>query len=221
MNMKVLIVVLFCVTSSHGINYEFLKPCTNNQGVMCDGVCLTGNLWCNDLTPQYCADSDVTTNDLELCANDERWKEITCSLTGSRGELYQGERCTATGCVGGTRNYCFYPQGLSPGPIPTTCECLSSQSQSISYDALKLEPCLHPEGAGMKCDGKCLPSPYWCNDKFRKRCPDLLGVMTNDPVLCSQDERWKDLTCDIDLGTGGRYPGERCTNCTIGRLYNS
>ena len=35
--------------------------------------------------------------------------------------------------------------------------------------------------------------------------------MTNDPDLCSQDERWSNLTCDITFGSG-QYPGERCTS---------
>ena len=223
--MKLYIIVL-CVTSSQGINYDALKKCTNTglESMMCEGVCLNGFHWCNDLMPQYCSDSEVMTNDLELCADDERWEKISCDLTWN-GQVYPGERCTD--CDDGTtRNYCIYPQGIPEDLpegfkpfMPTTCDCDSS-SQSIKYDALDLVPCSVKGNDGMKCGEQCLPSYYWCNDKFRKRCPDL-GVMTNDPDLCSQDERWSNITCDIDLGLGsrGQYPGERCTNC-VNRTSN-
>ena len=243
--MMPLIILLFSVTmvfccSSQGINYDALKKCTDHggDGMMCDGDCFHGVHWCNDLTPQYCPDSGMMTNDLELCADDERWKDISCNWEW-RGQEYLGERCTD--CVNGTRNYCLYPEGLRENldnltnldyndyydhdyetlltimtmkNLPTTCDCVSSQN--INYDALV--PCSDEfdGNAGMMCGELCLPSYYWCNDKYRMRCPDS-GVMTNDPDLCSQDERWSKITCDFDLGSKGQYPGERCTiNCTTG-----
>ena len=220
--MKLLIVVLVCVTRSQGINYDALVNCTDDTyggyGVKCDGICLTAALWCNDLFPHYCADSGVMTNDLELCANDEFWKPISCSLTGEDGQEYPGERCTD--CVDGTRNYCSYPQGLPKellkdklshifkSNVPKTCDCVSSQG--TNYDALL--PCTADWNGndGMSCGGKCLISAFWCNDKYRMRCP-YPGVMTNDPDLCSQDEIWSYLSCNITFGSSF-FPGERCTS---------
>ena len=230
-----------CDSSNQSINYDALVPCTDTyyggEGVKCDGNCYHAVTWCNDLVPRYCFDSGVMSNDLELCANDEFWKPISCSLTGEDGREYPGERCTD--CVDGTRNYCSYPQGLPEelledkflqilkSNMPTTCDCVSSQSHSQSINYKALVPCsLLSENDAMKCGGNCWPSYYWCNEKFRKRCPDS-GVMTNNPLLCSQDERWSNLTCDIDLVgsqlvdgkleplNGTHYPGERC-KCTTG-----
>ena len=216
-----LLIVLACVTGSQGINYDALVKCTDyfgGDGLMCDGDCLLAAGWCNDLVPHYCADSGVMTNDLELCADDERWKDISCSLTGIYyGQEYPGERCSD--CVDGTRNYCIYPQGLPEelpeilrSNMPTTCDCDSS-NQSINYDAL-VSCTLYNGNNGMMCGGYCLHAAHWCNDRYRKRCSDS-GVMTNDPLLCSQDERWSGIACDMDFGPAGLYPGERCTGCNF------
>ena len=222
MNVKHFIIVLFFATSSQGINYDVLVPCTDTyyggEGVKCDGNCYHAVTWCNDLVPRYCFDSGVMSNDLELCANDEFWKPISCSLTGEDGQEYPGERCTD--CVDGTRNYCSYPEGLPKellkdklshifkSNVPKTCDCVSSQG--TNYDALL--PCTADWNGndGMSCGGKCLISAFWCNDKYRMRCP-YPGVMTNDPDLCSQDEIWSYLSCNITFGSSF-FPGERCTS---------
>ena len=66
MNMRLPLLVLFCVTSSQGIDYNALVPCNDNQGVMCDGDCLPAHWWCHDhpsLTDYHCMDSGVMTDD--------------------------------------------------------------------------------------------------------------------------------------------------------------
>ena len=64
--MRLPLLVLFCVTSSQGIDYDALVPCDDNQGVMCDGDCLPAHWWCHDhpsLTDYHCMDSGVMTDD--------------------------------------------------------------------------------------------------------------------------------------------------------------
>ena len=208
--MKLLIISFSCLTGSQGINPNALAPCA--VGLMCDGNCLRGANWCYDLKPIYCKDIGVMTNDLELCADDDFWKDVSCNLIW-KSQVIPGERCTD--CDDRTRNFCFYPKGL-PGygyysTLPTTCDCDSSQDKN--YDAVV--PCQVPgsQNDGMKCGGECLDAAYWCNDKYRKRCSDS-GVMTNDPDLCSQDERWSGLSCDFySKKTWTQYPGERCSGC--------
>ena len=201
MNIKFLIIVFFCVTSSQGINYDALEKCTDRfggEGVTCNGNCYLAVTWCNFLTPRYCSDSGVMTNDLELCANDEFWKPI---------------------------NQSYPPEEVHKDKF---LQILNSDFPTENYEALV--PCsVMGENDGMMCGGSCLPSYYWCNDKFEKMCLDS-GVMTNS-ILCWGDGvhgvNWfSNLTCDIDLvglqmvdgklepfnGTT-HYPGERC-KCT-------
>ena len=209
--MKLLLLVLVFITSSQSLNNEALVTCTDDagdEGVMCDGKCYPAALWCNDMMVDDCEDPGVMTNDLDLCSDDEFWKQISCNMTVDGDKVYPGERCTS--CTTGTRNYCFYPQGPPKdlkSYLPTSCDCVSSQS--INYDALV--PC--SDNQGMMCNG-CLPAAYWCNDKFRHKCGES-GVMSNDPDLCSDDERWKQLSCDLTLN-GTHYPGERCSGCVNG-----
>ena len=198
-----------CVSDgSPNVNYDALIKCTDlGDGVMCDGVCRHASTWCNDHNPSMihynCKDSGVMTNDTGLCSNDNFWKQISCDLTMG-GMNFPGERCS--GCVNGLNNYCFYPQGLPEvlkSHLPTTCHCISNQR--IKYDALV--PC----SGGMMCNGKCLPAVLWCNEKFSETCD---GVMTNDPDLCADDQRWKDIGCgDLTLEDGTHFLGERCTGC--------
>ena len=157
------------------------------------------------------------------CVTRSQGIDISCSLTGRDGQVYPGERCI-TDCVDGSRNYCIYPQGVpeefdewTKSHMPTTCDCVNSQT--INYDAVV--PCDRAgpgTSGGMMCDRECLAGYGWCNDNFVMRCPDS-GVMTNDPFLCSQDERWSDLTCDMP-GHGRRFPGKRCRGCKTGRTSN-
>ena len=148
------------------------------------------------------------TNDTDLCSNDDFWKEISCDLH-KPDTNYLGKRCT--GCTTGTSNYCFYPHGLPDHFVeflPTTCDCVTS-SPSMNNDTLV--KCHDYYGDGMMCNGNCLPAALWCNDKFNKRCD---GVITNDPDLCADDQRWKDISCNLTIENGTHYPGERCTGCT-------
>ena len=158
MNIRLPLLVLFCVTSSQGIDYDALVPCDDNQGVMCDGDCLPAHWWCHDhpsLTDYHCMDSGVMTDDTNLCSNDDFWKQISCDINYTLHEgitHYPGERCT--GCTTRTSNYCFYPQGLpnifrERELFPTTCDCISSQS--INYEPLV--KCNFGNGDGVMCDG--------------------------------------------------------------------
>ena len=216
--MKLLLIVLFFVSRSQSINYDALVPCTDDygeDGVECDGVCrpAAGHVydagWCNDMLVEYCEDSGVMTNDTDLCSDDDFWKQISCDLTWGSRSTY-GERCT--GCITETSNYCFYPYDphLDDDLFRTKCDC--NGTQSSNYDALA--PCKNNQG--MMCDGWCLPAAYWCNDKLRYNCDDS-GILTNDEDLCSDDERWKEIDCNMTSRDGKvLYPGERCSNCTTG-----
>ncbi len=220
--MKLLLIVLLCVTSSQGINYDALVKCnySHGDGVRCNGGCHHAGTWCNDhhatsMNHYHCKDSGVKTNDTELCLDDDFWKQISCDLT-IRGTNYPGERCT--GCTTRTSNYCFYPHGLPDHFLevfPTTCDCISSKS--INYDALV--KCSFGNGEGVMCDGGCQHAATWCNDHHptpqsmnHKYCKDS-AVMINDTELCLNDDFWKQLSCDLIID-GTKYLGERCTGCT-------
>ena len=69
--------------NSDGINYDALNPCNSadGPGVTCDGYCRSTLFWCNSHNPQYCGDSEVRTNDQDLCADDDFWKQVSCNVT--------------------------------------------------------------------------------------------------------------------------------------------
>ena len=148
--MKLLLIVFVSITSSHGINYEALKPCNGIQGpgVACDGLCRLTLYWCNNHDTQYCEDGEVRTNNPDLCSNDDFWRQVSCNVTLD-GKVNPGERCT--GCTTGLSNYCFYPQGKfvdlgNPDLMRTTCDCVKDKSSdnvssgSASSDGVSSEP---------------------------------------------------------------------------------
>ena len=110
-----------------------------------------------------------------------------------------------------------------------------TSAPSINYTALV--PC---GVAGVKCDGWCVRTADWCNEKTEKYCADL-GVKTSDPRLCSNTTFWQELkwsyvrksflqrdpsyydpivqelSCNL-TDDGQLYPGLRCTG-TIKQCY--
>ena len=232
--MKLPLIVLAYVTCSQSVSHthDALVYCTNDDtngtgdGVRCNGVCKHASTWCHDHIHDYCEESRVMTNDTDLCSNDDFWKPISCDLKVNGTTHFPGERCT--GCTTGTSNYCFYPHGLPylgfPGSkdymkkiFPTTCDCISSQS--INYDVLV--KCSVGYGEGVMCDGRCLHASLWCydhQDTSIHYCKDS-GVMINDTDLCSNDDFWKKISCDLTIH-GTNYPGRRCTGCKHAKTSN-
>ena len=84
-----------------------------------------------------------------------------------------------------------------------------TRAQSINYTALT--PCNSSRSNGeqsVNCDRDCVNAAYWCNDKWDAYCQES-GVNTNDPVLCSDETLWQNISCDWTLTQF--YPGVRCT----------
>ena len=135
--MKLLLIVLVCITSSQSINKDALEKCTENsagdEGVTCDNTCRSSLFWCNNVNPVYCENIKAMTNDKDLCLDYDFWKQISCNVTRD-GKVNAGKRCT--GCTTGKNNYCFYPNSqfeeLDNPVFPTTCDCVTTASSSIT-----------------------------------------------------------------------------------------
>ena len=86
-----------------------------------------------------------------------------------------------------------------------------TSAQSINYTALT--PCSYSysdsDWQGVICNGLCGPAAAWCNDKTNGYCADS-GVNTNNPVLCSDEAFWRNISCDWTYPGGQLYPGVRC-----------
>ena len=83
-----------------------------------------------------------------------------------------------------------------------------TSAQSINYTALT--PCnasdtIIGKGKGVNCDGRCLHAAEWCNGESYRYCADS-RVSWNDPVLCSNETFWRNISCDWTY-EGQLYPG--------------
>ena len=98
-------------------------------------------------------------------------------------------------------------------------------AQPINYTALTPCSITFPDGYGVRCNGGCNHTAYWCNDKTVEYCQDS-RVLRNDPRLCSHPTFWEDISCNyvVDTYLGKKivgehtYPGLRCTG-TIKHCY--
>ena len=92
--------------------------------------------------------------------------------------------------------------------LPVSSE---NRAQSINYTALTTcNSNSDGYGQGVTCDGWCGHAAHWCNDKRDERYCEDSGVRMNDPVLCSDDAFWRNISCDY-TEYGQFYPGVRCT----------
>ena len=89
-----------------------------------------------------------------------------------------------------------------------------SQSVNHTHDALVY--CTNDDtnglGDGIMCRGVCQHASIWCHDQIVDYCEES-GVMTNDTDLCSNDDFWKPISCDLKVNGTTHFPGERCTGC--------
>ena len=87
---------------------------------------------------------------------------------------------------------------------------VSSETRAHSINYTALTPCSYDDwDQGVNCDGLCRLAAVWCDDKIDLYCADS-GVNTNNPVLCSNDTFWRNISCDKTY-RGQFYAGVRCT----------
>ena len=87
---------------------------------------------------------------------------------------------------------------------------ITSTQSIINYTALNTCSEGWMDGnVGFECNGHCMPTGWWCNDKDKEYCPDS-GVWTNDPRICSNSTFWQEISCNF-TSLHYNYPGLRCT----------
>ena len=94
--------------------------------------------------------------------------------------------------------------------------------QKINYTALEFctdKELNNPHHLGLKCDDHCIGILGWCLKEDTYYCNEA-GVLTNDPVLCSNHTFWKNISCDLTSFYfhpsihPSIYKGERCSGTT-------
>ena len=100
---------------------------------------------------------------------------------------------------------------------------------NINYAAF--QPCTewnlmsNPHEYGLTCGDHCHGIQNFCNVVSSAYCSNA-GILTNDPVLCSNYTFWQDFKCHLKMGypyhppyyNPSIYPGERCTG-TLQHCY--
>ena len=186
------------VNENIAIDYESIKPCTDEYGapgLLCGNECKLNTEWCLSEYSTSCKvnTSTFTTDNSVLCQNSKFWSQHGQDCNHYVGDIiwYFGRRC-------GRVQHCFWPPHRTwyynhPGPnYPTSCSDLSDQVHEVGTK------CNIDKDVQEYCQTFCqtdkqtitdddIGLTYFIDDKGRKVFP---VPVTDCDTICHNKESW-------------------------------
>ena len=183
-----------------------------------------GNTWIDStFRPNICTGDSNCEGELDWCREEGRKEEkcpegfTRCLRIGSNKAGGHGTKSIPGQCMedskwrDGKENNCLDRSDEDPFQ-----ETASSTNKETIIDFGSLKNCKDKYGdPGLECGGQessnCIPMDDWCSE-YSIECP-VLGIWTNNPVLCANNYFWSKQSC----GTLGPFNLIRCRAGNIGR----